>query len=92
MPQVRFTNHAVAKIEVLNNHGFLVSADLIKACLIAPEKIEAGRGERKIAQAACDESHVLRVVYEEHENEILVITVYPGRRDRYEKDPLQQRR
>ncbi|MBE3586851.1 DUF4258 domain-containing protein [Desulfofundulus thermocisternus] len=88
MPRVKFTNHAMAKIEILQNHGFFVDADLIKACLIAPAKIEAGRGKRKIAQMVYDEGHVLRVVYEERENEILVVTVYPGRRTRYEKDQV----
>lgn len=88
MPQIKFTDHAIAKIEILKNHGFSVDADLIKTCLITPAKIEAGRGERKIAQMVYDEGHVLRVVYEERENEILLVTIYPGRRARYEKDPV----
>jgi len=28
--------------------------------------------------------HVLRVVYEEKDNEIVVVTFYPARRERYE--------
>ena len=86
MSLIRFTNHAIAKIEILKNHGFSVDTDLIKECLTAPAKIDTGRGERKIAQMVYDEDHVLRVVYEERENGILVITVYPGRRTRYEND------
>jgi hypothetical protein len=41
-----------------------------------------------LAQKALDATHVLRVVYEEAGQDILVITLYPGRRTRYEKDPV----
>ena len=37
---------------------------------------------RVIAQIDVDERHVLRVVFEEND-EILVVTLYPGRRGRY---------
>jgi hypothetical protein len=40
------------------------------------------------AQKNFDETHVLRVVYEKKPEKLLIITVYPGRRSRYEKDKI----
>jgi hypothetical protein len=48
---------------------------------------EGYRG-RKIAQGPLDARRVLRVVYEEGDDDILVITFYPGRRERYEQDQV----
>lgn len=42
--------------------------------------------ERLIAQKRFDETHVIRVVYEEIADKIYVVTIYPGRKSRYEKD------
>jgi len=42
--------------------------------------------ERHIAQKGFDETHVLRVVYEVFRDKEYIVTVYPGRRSRYEKD------
>lgn len=47
-------------------------------------EIEEGFRGRKIAQRRISEKHVLRVVYEEGQREIRVVTFYPGRRSRYE--------
>jgi hypothetical protein len=49
-------------------------------------KIERGYKDRFIAQKKLDEDHVLRIVYEENVEHILVIPLYPGRSERYEKD------
>ena len=49
-----------------------------------PEKIVNGYFGRKIAQRFSSNKLVVRVVYEKKENKILIITVYPGERRRYE--------
>ena len=46
-------------------------------------EIHLGYSGRLIAQDSLDEEHVLRVIYEESD-EIMVVTLYPGRRERYE--------
>ena len=48
--------------------------------------MEKGYKGRMVAQKRLDERHVLRVVYEDKPEHILIITLYPGRRERYEKD------
>ena len=79
-----FSGHAETKFEVLREHGFDVSKDVVEAAVRKPDKVEAGHKRRKIAQMNVSASHVIRVIYEEQESAIKVITFYPGRRDRYE--------
>ena len=49
-----------------------------------PGKVISGSYGRKIAQVYLKEDLILRIVYEESEQEITVVTVYPGERRRYE--------
>ena len=48
--------------------------------------LEKGYKDRLIAQKKIDDEHVIRVVHEKEREKILVITLYPARRSRYEKD------
>jgi hypothetical protein len=64
-----------------------VTEEMVELCLRSPDRVELARAKRKVAQRALDTAHVLRVVYEDVGQDILVITLYPGRR-RYEKDPV----
>ena len=83
MKPVRFTRHAIDKFELLRQWGFSVDRERIAAELAEPQSSSPGYAGRSIAQLNLDEDHVLRVVYEES-GEILIITMYPVRRDRYE--------
>jgi hypothetical protein len=51
---------------------------------MSTRKEVSGYYGRKIAQGLLSENLILRVVYEESEGEITVVTVYPGERRRYE--------
>ena len=82
--KIVYGNHAEEKFEILRRHGFLVSKKQVRETLRKPDKIEEGFRGRKIAQRKISEKHVLRVVYEEKQKEIGVVTFYPGRRSRYE--------
>jgi hypothetical protein len=86
MNAVRFSDHAHLKLEILKTHGILLDRELIEDVVLRPQKLEQGYGGRKIAQKGLDPDHVLRVVYEEHPEELVIITFYPGRRERYDKD------
>jgi hypothetical protein len=85
---VEFTPHALVKMQVLRDHGVEVTKELLEHTVRAPEFTEPGYGGRIIAQAAVDDSHVLRVVYEETGAGAVVVTMYPGRRIRYEKNEI----
>ena len=86
MKKVDFTNHARLKIDLFKKHGVEIEEDFIRKTVIEPDNIEKGYKGRLIAQKELDEGHVLRVVYEEEADKIIIITLYPGRKKRYEKD------
>jgi hypothetical protein len=88
MKPIEFTDHARFKMTVLERHRVIVSEAKIVEIIKNPTRITKGYASRKIAQRALDENYVLRVVYEETEEKIIVVTLYPGRKSRYEKDSL----
>lgn len=81
--KIKFTEHALFKIDILHRHGFNVEISMIENAILSPDKIEKGYKDRLIAQKIYDSEHVLRVVYEIKDQEIHVITIYPGRIKRY---------
>ncbi len=83
---IELSQHAVLKIEVLATHGITISPEVIQDAIRAPDKVESSGGEKYIAQKILNETLVLRVVYREYADRILVITHYPGRGSRYETD------
>ncbi|MBT9132942.1 MAG: hypothetical protein DDT33_01473 [Firmicutes bacterium] len=83
---IEFSLHSLLKIEILRSHGIDVSKEIVENVVLTPDKIDEGYKDRLIAQKGFDETRVLRVVYETLPDKIYVVTVYPGRRSRYEKD------
>lgn len=80
---VRLTKHAEAKLELLARHGVIVTLADVVAAVTDPDVRETD-GHPWIAQRRFGERHVLRVVYRQEGSDVIVITVYPGRRSRYE--------
>ncbi|MBI2470827.1 MAG: DUF4258 domain-containing protein [Planctomycetes bacterium] len=83
---IEFSPHSLLKIEMLRAHGINVSKEIVEDIVRNPDKIGKGYKERLIAQKGFDDTHVLRVVYESKLEKTYVVTVYPGRMSRYEKD------
>ncbi len=82
---IQFSLHSLSKIEILKNHGINISKKIIENIIEFPDKIETGYNGRFVAQKTIDDDHVMRVVYETKEVGIsIVVTVYPGKRSRYE--------
>jgi predicted DNA-binding protein len=86
--EIRWSEHAQLKLDILNQRSIKTSAELI-AEIIQNPNIRIEEEDRKIAQSPITDDLVLRVVYREYSAFILIITLYPGRRSRYEKDSLQ---
>ena len=86
MKEIKFSNHAILKIQLLKKHGITILEEYVKEVIKSPDKIEQGYKKRLVAQKGLDEKHILRVIYEDKPDQIVVVTMYPGRRDRYEKD------
>lgn len=86
MKEIRFSDHAQLKMEVLARHAITIDADFVIETVRSPDKLETSEVDKLVAQKRLDENLVLRVVYREFSAFILIITLYPGRRSRYEKD------
>lgn len=86
MKEIRFSEHSQLKIEILANHGITLNPEFIIETVRLPDELEPGEEDKQIAQKRLDENRVLRVVYREFNAFILIVTLYPGRRSRYEKD------
>ncbi|MGV0026287.1 hypothetical protein [Phormidesmis priestleyi] len=86
LKEIRFSDHARLKIDLLRDRGVDVSEDFIDEVMRSPDKLEIAEVDKLIAQKGLNEKLVLRVVYREYETFVLIITLYPGRRSRYEKD------
>ena len=84
MSAVDFTRHATDKFDVLKRRGFVVAVDQVEQAVLHPDKVIPQPGGRFIAQKRITEHHVLRVVYRQEGDTSVVITFYPGRRERYE--------
>ena len=80
--KVVFTLHAEDKLKRLMKIG--VTKDKVLKIIENPRKVVNGYYGRKIAQGLLSEDLILRIVYEESEGEIVVVTIYPGERRRYE--------
>ena len=83
MKEIRFSPHALEKLALIQLQGFAVNEAIVVEAIRGPQESFPGYLRRFIVQTVLDGEHVLRVVYEEGE-EITVITLYPGRRERYE--------
>jgi hypothetical protein len=80
--RVSFTPHAKEKLRRLLQSG-VTEKEIVKT-IESPESLTSGYFGRKIAQSKLTHELVLRVVYEEMDNKVLVVTVYPAKRRRYE--------
>ena len=67
----------------MQQQGFGVDRETVIGAVQRPQEVFTGYEGRFIAQTTLDEDHTLRVVYEEN-GDITVVTLYPGRRRRYE--------
>jgi len=86
--KIEFSLHSLLKIDILNPHGFDISKEMVEDIIRFPDKVEEGYKGRLVAQKGIDDMHVISVVYNVKPDELRVVTVYPGRRSRYEKDSV----
>jgi hypothetical protein len=86
LKRIVFAGHAETKFAILKDHGFTVSRATVESAVRNPDKIVVGYRGRTIAQKVIDETHVIRVVFEESADMTRIVTFYPGRRKRYEDE------
>ncbi|MBU4457238.1 MAG: DUF4258 domain-containing protein [Candidatus Omnitrophica bacterium] len=85
MPKkIIFCTHAENKFRILAKHGLKIAKTQILDAINNAESIVEGERSRKIAQRPFNSEYLLRVIFEETDELITVITFYPAKRSRYE--------
>ncbi len=79
---IELSPHAKEKIKRLIVTG--ITEEKAVKTVRNPESLTLGYFGRKIAQSTLTDELLLRVIYEETDNNILVVTLYPAKRKRYE--------
>ena len=82
--KVAFTSHARQKFQILKRHNCTITEEEVKKTVEEPDSLKVGRRGRVIAQRIVGKEHLLRVIYEKKRDDIIIITFYPARRERYE--------
>jgi len=82
---IHFTKHAEEKFDVLSKHGVKISKKKVIETVENPDTVDYKRHPLLIAQSSLGKYRVLRVVYENKKNYIIIITFYPGKKSQYEK-------
>jgi uncharacterized DUF497 family protein len=83
---IRFTDHARRKFRVLEELGFKVREDVIDKIVRQPYGLERTWKDRFIAVGPLNSGHLLTVIFEKENGNIVVVTFYPVRTSRYESE------
>ena len=81
---IRFTDHARRKFRVLEGLGFEVGEDTVSRIVVQSRVVERTWKERFVTVGQVNSRHLLRIVFEKENGNIVVVTFYPVRRGRYE--------
>jgi hypothetical protein len=80
--RIRFTKHAREKFEFVGKYGFKMSEDIVKETIINPSRLER-RNDQLLALKPIDRKYAIRVVYRVVNDNIVVVTFYPVKRERF---------
>ena len=81
---IRITDHALRKLQEERERGFDVDEDLARQILLRPFQTVPARDQRTFAQSPIDDRHLLRILFEEEGEGLVIITVYIASRQQYE--------
>lgn len=80
--KVRFTKHAYEKFAFLKRYGFEVDEAMVRQTVENPTRVER-RGDQLLALRPINQEHAIGVVCEKVNDNIVVITFYPVKRERF---------
>ena len=82
--KIRYTKHAARKFADLQELDVRVTKSMIRAVITHPYHLDTLSDQPKIiASGILDSHHILRVVYRQQGDIIMIITFYPARSGRY---------
>lgn len=82
LKKIRYTGHARQKFEFLRKYGFEVSEATVKETVVSPSRVDR-RGDQILALKPIDREYAIRVVYKMMNGNIVVVTFYPVKRERF---------
>ena len=82
--EIIFSDHAKYKINLLKELGVNTSYSFIEMIVISPDRVMEGYEGRLVAEKEYDNNRTIRVVYEEYKDYIVIVTLYPVRKGRYD--------
>ena len=74
---VHITDHARERMD-----KYSISENDVILALVQPDRTVEGYMKRSVAEKSLN-GYILRVIYEEHDDKELVITVYKAKKERY---------
>jgi len=80
--RIKFTRHASEKFELLKGYGFVLTERYVEDVIENPDRVDE-RDDLALAIKSMDEEYGLRVVYRRTNDNIVVVTFYPVRRERF---------
>lgn len=80
--RLRFTKHANEKFSFLLKYGFMIKKRDVIRTLSKPSRVDR-KGNQILAMREINNKYALRVVYEQRNGIIIVITFYPVKRKEY---------
>ena len=80
--RIKFTKHASEKFELLRRYGFSVTETSVKDAISQPDRADR-RNNLILAVKPLDDEYGLRVVYRRTNDNIVVVTFYPVKRERF---------
>jgi len=80
--RIKFTRHASEKFELLKGYGFVLTERYVEDVIENPDRVDE-RDDLALAIKSMDEEYDLRVVYRRTNDNIVVVTFYPVRRERF---------
>jgi len=82
--KIVYTKHALKKFKDLAELKILISRSIVNSIIKEPISIDNFSDfPNKIATGMFDKTHVLRIVYKEEDGKIVIVTFYPGKKERY---------
>jgi len=82
--KIVYTKHAHKKFKDLAELKIYISRSKIDRIIKKPDIIDdVSDFPNKIATGMLDKTHVLRIVYREEDGKIVIVTFYPGKKERY---------
>ena len=80
--KVSFTRHAREKFQFLKEYGFEITEASIREAILNPSRVER-KDDQILALKPLDREYAVRVVYRIVKDNILVVTFYPVKRERF---------